>query len=390
MVLEKKKVQIVLILMVMLPLAGCTTMNEKSHEKSDVLTQEYVEKIVQEARTKFNIPAIAVTVMDSKKINIKTIQGTRIAGTDNAATLNDYFHIGSCSKSVLAVIAAKLIEEGMISWETKFFDIYPELKDAAKPAYYDITLEDLFLCKAGIMPYTSGEEFPDISSTEANKRVVFIKYLLAQPPASKREKSGTFEHLYSNAGYTMASAMLEKITGKSYEALIESYIVNGMDLDVYIGWPNRYNENQPWGHTVKGSKTETFPPGHEYRLPHLLTPAGDLSMSTLTFAEYIQNNLKGLRGEDNYITAKNYQYIHFGHEVFSLGAGNGKIEGASFSGLDGSAGTFFCRAILIPDLDFAFTIMMNAGSGEGEMKAVEWLTIKIIKKQYNWWWMFWA
>jgi len=60
-----------------------------------------------------------------------------------------------------------------------------------------------------------------------------------------------------------------------------------------------------------------------------------------------------------------------------------------FSGIDGSAGTFFCRAILIPESKLAFTIMTNAGSGTGEMKAVDWITMKLIKKHYNWWWKFW-
>lgn len=33
--------------------------------------------------------------------------------------------------------------------------------------------------------------------------------------------------------------------------------------------------------------------------------------------------------------------------------------------------------------------MTNAGSGAAKMKAVDWLTLKIVKKHYNWWWKFW-
>jgi len=54
-----------------------------------------------------------------------------------------------------------------------------------------------------------------------------------------------------------------------------------------------------------------------------------------------------------------------------------------------SHGTFFCKAILIPNSDLTFTIMMNAGSGKEQMKAIDWLTMKITKKQFNWWWKFW-
>jgi hypothetical protein len=61
----------------------------------------------------------------------------------------------------------------------------------------------------------------------------------------------------------------------------------------------------------------------------------------------------------------------------------------NLSGMDGSAGTFFCRAIIVPESDFVFTIMTNAGSETAEMKAVDWITMKIVKKRYNWWWKFW-
>jgi hypothetical protein len=68
---------------------------------------------------------------------------------------------------------------------------------------------------------------------------------------------------------------------------------------------------------------------------------------------------------------------------------NGVLAGKQFSGFDGSAGTFFCRAILVPNSDFAFTIMMNAGSGTGRMRAIDWLSMKIVKQRFNWWWKFW-
>jgi D-alanyl-D-alanine carboxypeptidase len=187
----------------------------------------------------------------------------------------------------------------------------------------------------------------------------------------------------------MASAILEKISDKIYEELIKEYIINQLGLNTYIGWPNNYNSEQPRGHIISGKKVEKFEPGHEYKIPYLLTPAGDLSIPPVDFAKYIQLHLKGLMGQDNFIKSSSYQHIHFGRKGFSVGVVNGKLSDISFSGIDGSGGTFFCRAILVPDSDFAFTIMMNAGSGTAEMKAVDWLTMQIVKKHYNWWWKFW-
>jgi D-alanyl-D-alanine carboxypeptidase len=355
--------------------------------KGQIVTE--LPLLITKAREEFKVPAIAVVVFNSKDTITSEIQGVRVYNKSQRATLKDFFHIGSCSKSVLAVIAGKLVEEGKIKWNTHFFELFPEIAEASVKEYWNITLEDLLMCKAGIKAYTSGTEiFPEIDSSVSNRRYEFSKYLLQLPPAAKYV-NGKFEFLYSNAGYNIATLMMEKVSQLSYEQLIEHYMNKELNIETYIGFPNSYNADQPWGHMIIEGKIDTFPPGHFYKLPYLIQPAGDLSMSPLNYARFIQLNLLGLVGENNFISSSTYQYIHFGQKTFSLGVGNGKMNGHEFSGMDGSAGTFFCRAILVPDSDFAFVIMTNMGTGTGQMKAVNWLTKKIIKEQYNWWWKFW-
>lgn len=355
------------------------------------ITQQYLTRIMARARKRFAVPAVAVTVMNSDAIVLMEVQGVRVFDQQDRAELNDFFHIGSCTKSVLAVMAAKLIEQKNITWRTRFFDVFPHLKSDARSVYHDISLEDLFLCEAGIKAYTNAEEtetFPDYGPSVKDKRLEFIKHLVGQPPASEK-KGQRFHHLYSNASYTMASAMLEKVSGQPYEALVKKTLTDDLGLSVHIGWPNSISPDQPWGHLVTKNSIEAFPPDHEYKLPFLITPAGDLSMTPQDYAKYTHLHLQGLRGSDNYISSGSYRHIHFGRSGFSIGVANGVLGGKRYSGFDGSAGTFFCRSIIVPGSDFAFTIMMNAGSGSGSMKAVDRLTLSIIRKRFNWWWKFW-
>ncbi len=360
------------------------------HPQNSRLTQAYLSELVSKARENFKVPAIAVSVMNVDAIYLQEVQGVRVVDKPDKSTLDDYFHIGSCSKSVLAVMAAKLIEQNKITWQTRFFDVFPELKASANTAYSDISLEDLFLCEAGIKAYTNAETepFPDYESSVSDKRLEFVNYLITQPPASKKQ-DGKFQHLYSNASYTMASAMLERLSGLSYEDLARRTLTDDLGLSVHFGWPNSIGVDQPWGHTITKDKVEPLPPEHDYKLPCLITPAGDLSMTPRDYAKYTQLHLRGLRGNDNYISSKTYHHIHFGHAGFSLGVVNGVLGGKRYSGFDGSAGTFFCRSIIVPESDFAFIIMTNAGSGTGSMEAVDWLTMRIVKEYFNWWWKFW-
>lgn len=348
-----------------------------------------LSRMVEQARHKFGLPALAVAIISSDRITPSEVQGVAIHGQPNEVSPASFFHIGSCSKSILAVIAAKLIEDNRIGWDTKFFDIFPELRVGSLPGYHGITLEDLFLCRAGIKAYTSGSEaFPEIDTSSSTARYDFAAWLLRQDPVPAF-RNGKFDFHYSNAGYTIASLMIERAAERSYEELIEKFIANGMGIETLVGFPNRMDPHQPWGHTITRLGVEPFPPHHAYRIPYLIVPAGDLSMRPEGFARYIQLSLRGLRGDNNFITASSYQYIHQAHKGFSIGVVNSKMFGLSFSGMDGSAGTFFCRAMLIPESDLAFTIMTNAGTGTARMRAVDWLTMKIVKEHYGWWWKFW-
>ncbi len=356
------------------------------------LTQDYLSELMSGGRNKYNVPAIGVTVMSSEDILFQEVQGVRATGEPGPATVDNFFHIGSCSKSVLAVMAARLIEQQKITWNTKLFDVFPEFEVNADSAYHNITLEDLLLCQAGIKAYTKTEvePFPEYNSSVTDKRLEFVKYLIKQPPAAMK-KGRKFQFLYSNASYTIAAAMLEKVSGKKYEELVRKTLTDDLDLRVHVGWPNSIGPDQPWGHQITKDKIEAFPPDHEYKIPDLITPAGDLSMTPKDYAKYTQLHLRGLRGKDKYISSEAYRYIHFGHDGISLGVGNGVLRGKRYSGFDGSAGTFFCRSIIIPESDFAFTIMTNAGSSTGSMEAVDWLSQRIVEKHFNfnWWWKLW-
>jgi D-alanyl-D-alanine carboxypeptidase len=202
-----------------------------SHAQNSRLTQAYLSEITSKARENFKVPAIAVSVTNAETVYLQEVQGVRVVDKPNKSTLDDYFHIGSCSKSMLAVMAAKLIEQNKVTWQTRFFEVFPELKANANAAYSDISLEDLFLNKAEIKAYTNAEAapFPDYESSVSDRRLEFVSYLIAQPPSSEK-MDGKFQHFYSNASYTMASAMLERISGLSYEDLARMTWTNDLGM----------------------------------------------------------------------------------------------------------------------------------------------------------------
>jgi D-alanyl-D-alanine carboxypeptidase len=168
-------------------------------------------------------------------------------------------------------------------------------------------------------------------------------------------------------------------------------LVDGYGLDVRFGWPNLEDpELQPWGHAPgDDGKLRFYAPGDPYALSSILAPAGDLSMHPLHYARYVQQHLRGLRGFDGYVSASTMRHIHRAQRGFSLGVVNGRYYGKNVSQVDGSAGTFYCHTIIVPDADFAYVILTNAG-GSDAMAGVYELSGQIMNQRFRPWWRFWG
>lgn len=348
---------------------------------------EFAASVMQ----KRNIPALAIVTMSSSQILSAEVHGTRVLGTDNPASLDDFFHIGSCGKSLLAVIAGRLVELGKTEWHTRLFDVLRELEPGSKPAYSAVTLSDLLLCRGGIAAYTSGDEqFPELNPLKPDVRTEFARYLMRRDPVAEAQPDGRFPHVYSNASYTVAALMLEQASGFDWESMVHQALVDGFGLDVRFGWPNREEpETQPWGHGPNAEgELRAYSPGDPYGLSTLIAPAGDLSMRPLHYARYVQQHLRGLLGMDGYVSAATMRHVHRAERGFSLGVTNGRFYGKDVSQMDGSAGTFYCHSIIVPGDDFAYVVLANAG-GQEAMAGVYEVSGHILKQRSGWWWKFW-
>jgi D-alanyl-D-alanine carboxypeptidase len=165
---------------------------------------------------------------------------------------------------------------------------------------------------------------------------------------------------YSNGGYALSALMIERAAGQSWESLLADFMKRH-NWAHFLGFPNRKDPNQPWGHANFSGKFEALPPDHFYKLEDLLNPAGNIAMNIQDYAQFIQLNLKGLTGNPSDLQAETYEKLHFGRKKYAFGWGNGKnAMGLKVSSHDGSAGTFLCRAVLYPEKKLAIVVMVNS------------------------------
>jgi CubicO group peptidase (beta-lactamase class C family) len=349
---------------------------------------------IDSIRQRFHIPGLVVGVATSNKILLSESLGIRQINTTDSVTINDYFHIASLGKGLTSFMIGKLVDEGKINWDTKFFDLFPALKETSRTEYHDLTLMDLLSMRTTLKSLNDWGVKQTIDAyNEKNKEnrfsyYKFAEYALKLEPI--RYDSGQFYN-YTSMGYVLANLMIEKASGLTYAQLLEK---TNKDLGVnfIIGWPQDYNKNQPSGHLIPaqsgwGESTQLevlngdrFTDWGEDFLFYNI-PSGHHSVSVLDYLKYLQTNLKGLIGQDNYLKSATYDFIFNGAKAYAMGWGNDIVNGNHYYSHSGSAGNYYANAIIIKESGIVISIMANAGNGETKWGLLQ--IIKYLEKKYD-------
>jgi len=265
-----------LMLSISVMVAGASIAMAASETKS---TTEIIEAI----RKKHDLPALAVVVVKDGRICDRAAVGVRKHGDPTPVTTNDLFHIGSCTKSMTATLAGMLIDEGKLRWDTTIAEVFPDLKGKMDKQYETVTVEQLLTHRGGVPtepPSKAWARAWEEHGTPVEQRREFIEAVLKAPPEAP---PGT-KKIYSNQGYTIVGAMLEKITGIPWETLITERLFKPLHMDsAGFGPPGTIGAvDQPWGHTRKLLMTVPV----QVDNPPAISPAGRVHCSLDDLARY--------------------------------------------------------------------------------------------------------
>lgn len=341
--------------------------------------QRELHELVASHAEAWHQPALGGLLVTPAGIQALDATGLLVVDDPAMVQLNSCFHIGSNFKSMTALLVACLVEEGHLRWNMTLAEALPGL--AMQPAYQNITLVQLLSHQAGLPPFYSAEEEPymlaadqlvrNSSNDPHEQKVVFAGLVLLMDPAAAPGQ----EFLYSNAGYVIAGLVAELATGRSFEALMQEYVIDplGMTSSGY-GWPAEVaGPAEPRGHYgpfPDGSLiTQALP--DEYAMPAYSNPAGNMFCSLEDQGRYLQDQLLGLLGQGKLLPVEGYRFLHHPHylapdrsEGYGLGWGVLEADGHFFSWHAGSGGTFYSYFLLDQTGDFALGTASNCGNGE--------------------------
>lgn len=264
---------------------------------------EDVSAQIEAIREKHKLPALAVAAMKDGKLLAIAATGLRRLGGEERVTVEDQWHLGSCTKSMTASVAAMLVERGKIEWSSTVGEVLAELRPSMDAAWRRVTLEQLLAHRAGApgdAPADLWAEAGKRQGTPGEQRLAFVRGLLQRPPESVPGS----KFVYSNQGYSIVGVMLETVTGEAWESLMGKmlFVPLGLKSAGFGAAGVAEKVDQPWGH--RG--LTPVPPGPLADNPAAIAPGGVVHMSIGDFARYAAWHASGER----LLAARSFTKLH--------------------------------------------------------------------------------
>ncbi len=324
-------------------------------------------KELEGIRKRFHLPALAAAAVRDGQVIELGATGLRHFGGDEEVTVDDAWQIGSCTKSMTATLAAMLVEQDKIKWESTVGEVFPELMPIMDEEWEKVTLEQLLSHRGGAPGHAPDDLWMRAwqrHGTPTEQRLKFMAGLITHRP----ETTPGTKFVYSNQGYAIAGAMLERRSGQAWEQMMRSMLFEPLGMKTAgFGAPGAEDgTDQPWGHTGSVRKPEPIPPSAEADNPPAIGPAGTIHCSIGDLARYCAFHAAEGKISPPTLSAESFAKLHtrVPNEDYSMGW---VVQTRHWAGGDvlmhtGSNTMWYCAIWVAPLRNTAFVAATNTAT----------------------------
>jgi CubicO group peptidase (beta-lactamase class C family) len=342
------------------------------------------ETYIENTQTKLGVPGASVAIVQGGDIVYLQGFGVRKVGGTEKVSPDTLMMIGSDTKSMTSMLAATLVDDGWLSWDTPIVQLLPNFVVADPQLTQQLTVADAFCACTGL-PQRDAELTLNFDSMTPDRMIASVAdFPLTAPLGQKFQYSN---QMYAIGGYAAAVAggASPDDLFNSYRLLMRDRILNpiGMERSTFALEDVLASGDYavPHGSDLFG-QTKPVSLLADYGSVSAAAPAGALWSSAREMARYVQTQLadgvsfNGTR----VVSAKNLERTRAARvpispnaqglppplsdyaQAYGMGWYVGEYKGQPLLSHSGSTLGFVSEVALLPENDLGIVILTNGGA----------------------------
>jgi len=289
---------------------------------------EELQAFMDQAKEDYKMLGMAIGAFRGNEWIMKAQIGVRHADDPTPIGDNDKFYLADAGRFITGMLAARVVQqsEGRITWLSTIADVFADSINVPSP-FAEATLLDLLLHSGHILDLEQvmrreslmdwydqvwADSQWDVPEDNVQQRAELTNFLVNVECNKDDEETLCTEGRYSKFTYSVAVAMLEKFTGKSFDVLLDEQVFGPLGApDCGVG-PTTLDQSlppkQPWSHFTGPWGVYNIPilPGNQTNMPSSMSPDDGLHCSLESWKNILSAHCAK---NETFLTEKNWSIL---------------------------------------------------------------------------------
>jgi CubicO group peptidase (beta-lactamase class C family) len=343
------------------------------------------EASIADAMNRFGVPGASVAVVQGG--DVVYLQGfgvTKVGGT-TPVTPDTLMEIGSTTKAMTSMMAATVVDDGLMAWDTPLVDLLPNFAVADPELTPRLTVADAFCACTGV-PLRTWNLFFTFDTLTPERIIASVADIPLTAPYGEQFQYSN--QMFSTGGYaaTVAAGGAMHALEHGYHLAMTDRILDPIGMTHSAFTLERVLGNGDYAHPHGGDlagQTRPVPIMLDARFVEVAGgPAGALWSSARDMARYVQTQLAdGVTADGTQVvSAENLERTRTPGVAMNLPAGTPTLlaDASQYYGLGWEIGTykgqplvshgggtfgFISQVAYLPEADLGVVILTNGGPG---------------------------
>jgi CubicO group peptidase (beta-lactamase class C family) len=346
------------------------------------------EGYLSKAITRFGVPGAAVAVIQGGEVTYLRGFGIKELGGTEPVTPDTLLMIGSITKPMTTMLAAALVDDGHLSWNTRLVDVLPRFAAGDRTMTERLTVRDAF-CHCSGLPGRDLERYFKTGKLTPEETLTALAGVA--PVASFGEKFIYNNLLVAAGGYMAGVAMGGGVDdlGLAYDAAMQQRVLTpiGMKRSTFDPVAVRADGDYALPHAADLSgHLRPMPLEAECDVLLPVRPAGGLWSTTREMARFVQTELTGgIAPNGRRVVSTENLAVTWAPGVavpnlyggppemaasmshYGLGWLSGDYRGLRVISHAGGTAGFTAQVAFLPDADLGIAVLSNASALPGAL-----------------------